>query len=255
FRDRDPIVKDLARDVVNQLSAGTALALMTTSGKVKIAFTNDRVRIASAIDAFEGTKKQRRPGPVVLPPPTNVDAVNRGVAREAQGGLGPESGAARVQSALSTPDDLSTLFGDVVTYNALGDAARTLRNQVNRRKAFIFVSEGTAGNRTPGGDLQGAMLAEIRRSGVAVYTIDPRGHVPRGTAMMTSECSGDRACLGEPNQLTWVERAQRDLVRLSEQSGGSAIVNTDRLRDGVHDVIDQIENYYTIGFEPRNGRD
>jgi VWFA-related protein len=251
FRERDETVKRLARAVVNNLGPRASLAFTTTSGNQKTGFTTDRSKVLALIDAFEGGKKQRRPGPVEMARLTDFGAAV-GADRVPTGDKerAVESGAARVASVPTGPNDLATLFGDITTFDALADAARRLAGEQGRRKAFIFVSEGSAVGGSRVSDARSAMMVALRRSGVAVYTIDPRGHVPHGSSLMFVECSGDSSCMRESWQRTWVEDAQVDLQGLAQVTGGLAIVNTDEVFQGVSRVLDDLENYYVLGFNP-----
>jgi hypothetical protein len=101
------------------------------------------------------------------------------------------------------------------------------------------------------------MVESMRRSNVVTYAIDPRGNVPISELMRECQPSfgQDRdPCLGGvggPTSMTgWVGLAQQGLVEIAGASGGFAIVNTDDFTDGIDRIIDDLDNYYLLGFYP-----
>jgi VWFA-related protein len=242
FRERDNTVKRLARSIVNDLGPSASMGFTTTSGNQRTELTTDRSKVLALIDVFEGRKKTRRPDGSGGP---------SGLATAPRDYRPPGRPGGDAAEALSEgpagPPDLAAYFASVTTSRLLADAARALRLETGRRRTLIYVSEGTA--LQPAGEW-GETITALRRSGVAVYTIDPRGSVPRGSPLMFVECSGDTRCMRESWQRTWVEDAQRDLAGLAQSTGGLAIVNTDELDRGVTRVVEDVENYYVLGFNP-----
>jgi hypothetical protein len=99
------------------------------------------------------------------------------------------------------------------------------------------------------------MLESMRRSNVVTYSIDPRGEVTNQDLMRECQPSfgQDRdPCLGGvggPTSMTgWVRIAQQGLVEISGASGGFAIVNSNDFTGGIDRVIDDLDNYYLLGF-------
>jgi hypothetical protein len=104
----------------------------------------------------------------------------------------------------------------------------------------------------------------MRRSNVVTYAIDPRGHVSIEELMR--ECQPAPAppqfgpdrdpCVGGvggPTSMTgWVGLAQQGLVEIAGASGGFAVVNTDDFTEGIDRIIDDLDNYYLLGFYPED---
>ena len=259
FRGRDDVVKKIATQVVQQLGDDSLMALLMTSGDYNVEVTEDRSRLLAAVDKFKGARLIRRP----------MQAVD-----SRRGG------------------DLQEFDANMQFYNTLENAARLFRGNDGRRKAFVLISENIAKDLTgilqsrvvPGEAPQGGaeyvagnlefkplpnpetfayealeMIESMRRSNVVTYAIDPRGNVPISELMRECQPSfgQDRdPCLGGvggPTSMTgWVGLAQQGLVEIAGASGGFAIVNTDDFTDGIDRIIDDLDNYYLLGFYPED---
>ena len=261
YRGRDEVVKKIAKELVQNLGDDSLMALLMTSGDYNVEITEDRSRLMAAIDKFKGARLIRRP----------MQAVDN-----RRGG------------------DLQEFDANMQFYNTLENAARLFRGNDGRRKAFVLVSENIAkdlsgilqsrvvpGEAPQGGDayISGnlefrplpnpetfayealEMVESMRRSNVVTYAIDPRGHVPIEELMRECQpsfgmerdpCVGG---IGGPTSMTgWVGLAQQGLVEIAGASGGFAIVNTDDFTEGIDRVIDDLDNYYLLGFYPEDTR-
>jgi len=266
YRGRDEVVKKIAKELVQNLGDDSLMALLMTSGDYNVEITEDRSRLMAAIDKFKGARLIRRP----------MQAVDsrRGGSEGRQGG------------------DLQEFDANMQFYNTLENAARLFRGNDGRRKAFVLVSENIAKDLSgilqsrvvPGEAPQGGaeyiagnlefkplpnpetfayealeMVESMRRSNVVTYAIDPRGHVPIEELMRECQpsfgmdrdpCVGG---IGGPTSMTgWVGLAQQGLVEIAGASGGFAIVNTDDFTEGIDRVIDDLDNYYLLGFYPED---
>ena len=261
YRGRDEVVKKIAKELVQSLGDDSLMALLMTSGDYNVEITEDRSRLMAAIDKFKGARLIRRP----------MQAVDnrRGVS-----------------------SDLQEFDANMQFYNTLENAARLFRGNDGRRKAFVLISENIAkdlsgilqsrvvpGEAPQGGEAYIAgnlefkplpnpetfayealeMVESMRRSNVVTYAIDPRGHVSIDELMRECQPSFgmDRdPCVGGvggPTSMTgWVGMAQQGLVEITGASGGFAIVNTDDFTEGIDRVIDDLDNYYLIGFYPED---
>jgi hypothetical protein len=153
----------------------------------------------------------------------------------------------------------------------LEDIARFVRTHDDRRKTFVWVSEGRMGVTTSEllvdefDDEQsmqvGKLMEELTRSNVGVYAIDPRGHVP--DQRLLHECFPPPAgamfdpCLGIafgqiPKDDNYIARARQGLDRLSRATGGFAVLNTDDFATGIDRILGAIDHYYLLGFYPTN---
>ncbi len=260
FRGRDDVVKKIAKELVQSLGDDSLMALLMTSGDYNVEITEDRSRLLAAIDKFKGARLVRRP----------MQAVDN-----RRGG-----------------GDLQEFDANMQFYNTLENAARLFRGNDGRRKAFVLISENIAKDLSgilqsrvvPGEVPQGGaeyisgnlefkplpnpetfayealeMVESMRRSNVVTYAIDPRGHVPIEELMRECQpsfgmerdpCVGG---VGGPTSMTgWVGMAQRGLEEIAGASGGFAIVNTDDFTEGIDRVIDDLDNYYLLGFYPED---
>jgi VWFA-related protein len=276
WQGRTGTVRDIAEKIVSGLGPESSMALIQTGGEHGVEVTNNRLRLLTAIDKFQGRRPTRRPlevcEPIAIPhDPETVTADNFNPGCEIQ--------------------DINANRGLV---RALEDAARILGAGDKRRKAFILVSEnvakdisglfdggkqiadivnaggyhsGNLGQTTkpaPSYDynLLNAMNA-MRRGNVATYSIDPRGAV--SSQQLQQECfppprgefgAEPDPCLGpvKGNALldwnAWVRKAQNGLKIMSEETGGFAVVNTDDFTSGISEIIADLDNYYLLGFYP-----
>lgn len=268
FQGRTETVKDIARKLVMELGPESSMALIQTGGEHSTEVTNDRTRLLASIDQFKGRRPVRRPLEACDPEPIRRD-------QERPDEFDPGC-------------DIQDVNANRGLYQSLEDAAKILGSGSRRRKAFILVSEHVAkdirglfdgGEQIPssGGISQAGigpatahdyalldMMNQMRRGNVATYAIDPRGEVT--PQEMLEECLpgrfgrgpgelgiGPDPCEGNTENLpqswsSWVRQAQNGLKVVAEETGGFAIVNTDDFTGGISRIIDDIDNYYLLGF-------
>ncbi len=196
WQGRSEIVKDIATKIVNQLDPASSMALIQTGGDHSVEVTSDRTRLLEAISRFKGRRPVRRP---------LENCTLRPIKRD-----------------LSRPEDfdpgcdIQDAYSNRGSWQALGAAARVLIGADRRRKAFVFISESTAGDKrraflgrsantgqmseasayygtddtsadpagisvdsgesADGGDVAN-MLHAMQRANITTYAIDPRGLV------------------------------------------------------------------------------
>lgn len=127
------------------------------------------------------------------------------------------------------------------------------------RKALVYVSEGLAydatdtfyhGHMDLSADPAYArdVLEDLRETfesaredGVPVYTIDPRG-VP--------DCTSVRGACGHPPWVN-INKQQQMMRTLAENTGGLALVNQSDLSKAVHEIVEDNDSYYLLGYYPR----
>ena len=162
---------------------------------------------------------------------------------------------------------LTTLRRSISASGTLGalnlaiEAARDLPG----RKAVLFVSEGF--QMMEGGELDVRVRSALdraidraARAGVVVYSLDPRG---LQTAGLQAGDNLKRAAPGESLETTVRARAadrlafnrdtQESLAYLAEQTGGFAVLNTNDLARGLGRIVEDIRDYYVIGYVPEEG--
>ena len=258
WRGRTDTVRDIAREIVAKLGPESSMALIQTGGEHGVEATDDRSRLLASIEKFKGRMTTRRPMEACDPIGRPGDGENGGI---------PSGGC-----------DLQELNANRSLLRSLEDAARILGRGDKRRKAFMLVSEHVAkdisgifggGQEIPDvknwSDWKAApafdyqllnTMNAMRRGNVATYSIDPRGAV--STQKLQDECfpppSIPDPCVGTmgPGELidwtAWVRRAQHGLEIISEETGGFAVVNTDDFTGGISEIINDLDNYYLLGF-------
>jgi VWFA-related protein len=279
YKDRTPRAKEIARKVLTDLGAQSSMAVLFTSGEHSTQVTEDQAVLTAAVDTLKGRQSWRRPHPAVE---------KQGTSR-----IDPEDpmevALAKVQQSQDTK--LQDFFDNLTQYKTLRDAARLLGGGDARRKAFVLVSEGIGkdltglfgvnspqGEPSTGGLAYGTrndiaatmtvaptgyhdfgllqMMEAMRRSNVATYAIDPRGHVASGDLLrecFPAPAPGIDPCSEGPGLLDWVSpvrQAQHGLEIMSEASGGFAVTNTDDFTSGLKRIIEDIDHYYLLGFYP-----
>jgi VWFA-related protein len=263
YKGRTDRAKELARDVVRKLAPGAFMAVLFTSGERSTEVTDDSSRLMRAVDTFAGRQSWRRPNPAIdgqTPTPLNpeggienLDIVNRNQQTKVQ-----------------------EFFANITKYKTLEDAARLLRLSTARRKAFVLVTEGIWFNPTGAYDEPGAdcpergtcyhwravqdMMRSMRRSNVATYALDPRGHVTSQQLAIEMHPSpagllgtAGGSAKDEDQVFRWhnpVRAAQDGLRLMAEASGGFAVTDDDNLTAGLSRIVEDLDHYYLLGFYP-----
>jgi VWFA-related protein len=236
WKHRVDTVKDVARQVIHQLSPRASMALLYTSRTGSTEVTQDRAELLAAVDRLKGRKMVPRPG---------------------GWGGGPFNTVMRV-----SPE------------RTLNDAARFIRSNDSRRKAFVYISE-----HAPAGGASHDLLREdpdegifrnrlryliqtLHESNVSVYALDPRGYLtqqemsrecfppppPDWTEVRFDRCAGED--WGQFHEDGEVRFSQRALAAFAETAGGFGIVNTDDFAGGIDRIVSALDNYYLLGFYP-----
>lgn len=274
WKGRTEKTKQLAREVVTKLGAQASMAVLFTSGEHNTQVTQDRSELLFAVESVRARQAFRRPHEAkddqkaAYVDPDAPAAVKFAAIRDAQ------------MASLQDFED------NMRQFKTMEDAAKMVREEVQRRKAFILISEGimkdlagvfdstvdpcsmfvsdqsTALKKTCfHADAMRDMMDSMRRSGVAMYAIDPRGRVrPEDMAIESwpppdcAACTADGSPrVGEDSQFRWlnpVRQAQDGLRVMAEASGGFAVTDSDDLTSGVQRIIDDIDHYYLLGFYP-----
>ena len=219
FRGRDEEAKALVKGVVKELGDGASMALVTTSGIVGVEVTEDRTRLLMAVDRFFDRFDPNHPA--------------------FSGGSG------------AGPANLGGMFGDLGAFRFVGNVAKMIDADDGRRKALVWITSGVrnahlvsaaisrsaAVVKPPKGipdpcdgeeyyctELAG-MLSKLRETGVTVYGVSPGGPLDAG----------------------------RSIAGIASETGGFAVPG-DNLA-GLRRIIADLDNYYMLGFYPRNPKD
>ncbi len=259
-------VKAIARQTVNEIGQHASMAIILTGGDRGAEVTSDRSELLAAIDRFKGRQSTRRPilgsddrkssDPLVGSGPQEFDQNMRTIQALEQAAKIIATNDGRRKAFVFVSEwmakDLSGIFGLGV---APGEAP-----QGGEQYAMGGDAEATM-HMPPESFITDALLESMeamRRSNVATYSIDPRGYVSPQDVM--KECfplqgyADQDPCVGVPGSppdwSSWLRQAQHGLERVSEASGGFAIVNTDDFGTGIHRILTDLDNYYMLGFYP-----
>ncbi len=122
-----------------------------------------------------------------------------------------------------------------VTITALNALVARLSSLREGRKSVIFVSQGPSTFFGPDGNIEDAMrelLQNATRGNVAIHSLDPRGLGTDGRGGLRDT-----------------------LLRLSYETGGRPIVNTNGLARGLEKVVEFASAYYILGYTPTRETD
>jgi len=230
---RAAAVRGLANQFIGRMGASDLMAIVSTSGDRRSSqeFTRDRAALENAVAKFTPSKDS---------PTLNIDASSAFAAQKS-----------------------------VAMLKTLGDVAGHLAGVQHRRKTVLFLSEGAdiamlpelddpnaiaaaaIGNSTSRDVAKGSSTAEDRgileraaledllrraqRANVAIYPIDPRG-------------IEDVSLPADANDF---------LRTIASNTGGRAIVATNRTAQGLDLIIRESSSYYLIGYEsstPADGK-
>jgi VWFA-related protein len=273
YKDRADRSKSILRMLVDKLGPKTPMALLYTSGRHSVPVTEDRSIILAAIDTLKGNRGMRRP----------ADAVDNQMPRMANIDPGDIEGR-RAAIGTAQSASMSDFFDNMAYYKTLQDASRLLTGDDGRRKTFVLLSEGIGkdmswvpdlrspteaqGNLDPSPGAIPAtayhdyaildMMRAMRRANVATYAIDPRGEVTNDNLM--KECSPhlgnfgdmDPCSSGLTHMNSTLRLAQQGLEITADTSGGFAVTNTDDFEHGVDRIVSDLDNYYLLGFYPKD---
>jgi VWFA-related protein len=155
------------------------------------------------------------------------------------------------------------------TLDSLNQLARYLSG-LQGRKNLIWFSGSFPINILPDGDLKNpfavvassedefrATINLLARSQVAVYPVDARG-LMASPLLSASDSSTSRYARPDPTVFSKDQSKFYDqlagehstMLRMAEQTGGHAFINTNDLSRAVSDAVDTGSNYYTIAYSP-----
>jgi len=234
----------IARDFVNRLGpSDLAAVIFTRDNRFAVDFTNDRARLLAAVNKMS---------------------------------------AGFAYAGLSLNDDNYWFFSAIRT---LGQVSSYLKTVPQRRKAIVYVSTGVpvdteaaseaeAIGPGAGSQLERDLATELLRntqdtftaavqetflraqhSNVNIYALDPSGvgglnfYFQSQTNPTTGQPRGLRGGL----QLSRLN--QEFLQTVTEQSGGRAIINTNKFDEGIAQIYRENSSYYLLGYQSTRSRD
>lgn len=243
---------------VASIGGRAQVAVLFTSGRPGLEFTSDPEALLAIIEGFTGnenamTGRGQTTWPIPHMDPSFSPKPPPGSHVQAQAGR-----------------DL--------LWSAMQQGLDKLPKHDGRRKAIVLISEGAGlssvnaavgsdpaadysigdvpekglyTSPTPGGAsrILGAFVQAIRRTETSVYAIDPRGKATMG---QEGYLGGTPGFLNQND----VARLRQASLRLyAGETGGFAVVDTDDVGAGAQRVVDDLDNYYLLGFTPPNPSD
>jgi VWFA-related protein len=268
---------------LEQIKPGTSIAIFTLSDRLKMVtgFSTDMGALTAAL---KGSKASPQPSALLdnsattLQTETTVADIQS--AHFVPGAPGPGtnagvgSGSGGVMNAVAAlqqfESDMASAQTDQrvrMTLDAMNQLARNLsaipgrKNVIWFSAAFPLVIAPDPSLHLPFSGMR-AYADQIRKTTellsdarIAVYPIDARGlAMPTnvGAASATPPSSdfsgGFRQQMANSNTELEAEQGSMDLI--ADQTGGKAFYNTNNIPRALNEILEQGENYYTIGYVP-----
>ena len=238
--------------VDRDLGGADLVAVVRTGGSIGglQPFTTDRRLLHATIDRLGWTGLSRS---AVEP----YDALNEWTTFDERHGLGDLNDFKMIDTLRRSTSAAGTL-------GALNLAIEATR-ELPGRKAIVFVSEGFQTMEGAEQDVRvrtalDRAIDRAARTGVVIYSLDARG---LQTAGLQASDNLKRSEPGASMESTVRERAasrvgfnrdtQDALAYLAEQTGGFAVLNTNDLARGLGRIVEDIRDYYVIGYVPEEG--
>ena len=130
FRGRTDRAKEIAGRVIAELGQSASMAVLFTSGDHSTPVTDDVAVLSAAVESLRGRQSWRRP--------------HAALDRQRSDRIDPSMSSEQVLAILGKAQEasLQEFFDNLTQYKLLQDAARLLRTNDSRRKAFVLISEG-----------------------------------------------------------------------------------------------------------------
>lgn len=230
IRARDAALKFLS----SQMTSSDLVSIMVFGSELKTVqdFTGDRDQLTSVIHSFH---------------------IGEASDLAATADTGADS---QDQSGMFTPDDTEfNIFNTDRKLAALQEAAQKLA-RFPEKKALVYIASGVP---KTGVDNQSQLEATVNaavRANVAFFPIDARGlvaQVPGGDATQTGAAgSGLHSGAAQRNLKDSFQDSQETLYTLAADTGGKALLDTNDLAAGFHEVQEDINSYYMLAYESTN---
>ncbi|MBP6003782.1 MAG: VWA domain-containing protein [Pyrinomonadaceae bacterium] len=261
------IKSSLKKFVDEQMQPGDLVAIIRTGGGIGVLqqFTADKNILYASIDRLRFNMNSRT-GLTSFAPiePSFKEVINASMNPVGSGQEDLNTFTLGTQEDLAADLAFKEFRAGGFAVGSLGALSYVVRGMsaLPGRKAVALLSEGFALYEPDGGinPRLGTALKNFTdlaiRTGVVVYTIDPRGLVAPG---MTGEDSvvglrDDPFVVG--NKLRQREKAledsQQSLQNLARETGGDAYLNQNDISKGIERVLDKQSGYYLIGYQPQD---
>jgi len=246
-------VKTAARRFVDEnLEPGDIAAVVHVSGSgaANQDFTSNSSLLLASIERFQGRKVRSE----TL---NRIDEFNR--QRQLMSGAGIQVDAGSVKD----PEDAVRAHDARRAFDAIGAVGRRLSAVRGRRKALLWFGEGVAYDMFDLSRAQATVVIESARAAVAaatranlaIYGVDARGLAGLGeeTAQMSGVAMDPTTNLGASGLHQELGRSQEHLRKVSNDTGGFAVTNTDEFARAFDRVVMENSAYYLLGYYPTGG--
>lgn len=244
---RSERVKAAARQFVEQgLRPGDLAAIVHVSASGDSQdFTADRSRLLASIDRFAGRMLRSE----TL---NRVDEYNRQLLS-----------TGRVPEQTADPDEGPRAHDARRVFDTIAGIAERVAPVKGRRKALLWFGEGVAydmfgvvGRTDASAVLESsrAAVAAASRANLAIYGVDARGLRGLGeeAVQLTSPAEDPTRNLGATGLSQELLRSQENLRRVSNDTGGFAVVNAGEFAGAFERVVEENSVYYLLGYYPTN---
>jgi len=262
----------LRKFVDEQLQPGDLVAIIRTSSGVGALqqFTTDRRLLHAAIDRLRWKARVGNGGMFAPIEASLSEAMSNRVIMRGYGGGGGGGGedemaekelqmVAGIKEERELNRDSQESQESIFAAGTLGAVNFVMRGmgQLPGRKAVILFSDGfklfsRKGVNTRVQDALRMLTDTANRSGVIIYTMDPRGlDAPMLSAQdSTYGLTEDQvdALLEERSQDFF--DTQQSLRAIAARTGGFSIINQNNLTKGIERILDDQKGYYLIGYKP-----
>lgn len=273
WQGRTQTVREIARKIVADLGPESSMALLQTGRDHSTEVTSDRSRLIESIDRFQGRRSFRRPLLACDPQPLPPKDAATVVAWDIPSGCNTEEVSANF-GLYNTLEDAAKMLGR-------GDQRRKAFILVSESLAKNLSGMFDGGTQSPdappdsSGYVASAdplslssrgpvpridwaiinMMRAFREGNVATYAIDPRGEVTSEELEMECHPSPPAPpggptdpCIDPFAWRSWIRMGQDGLGEIAEETGGFAIVNSDDFTGGIGRILNDLDNYYLLGF-------
>ncbi|MGE3840486.1 MAG: VWA domain-containing protein [Vicinamibacterales bacterium] len=247
---RSQLVKRAARQFVERyMGANDLAAVVHLSGRADSGqdFTANKRLLLAAVDKFMGRKLQS-------------STIGRMERYQQQQALGASP------SRIADPDAFERGYNARRSLESVENMAKFLEGIRGRRKALLYFSEGIdydinnpfeSTDATVVLDATRSAIGAAARANVAIYGIDPRGLTTLGddTIEMSGSIPDDPAYgIGPGDILDELRRSQDSLRVLSDETGGTAVVNSNGFANAFARIVTDNSSYYVLGYHPTNDK-
>jgi VWFA-related protein len=261
---RSPNVRKIARQFIADNLGPTDLTavLLFGNNKANQPFTTDKSLLNAAVDQFIGQKS----GSQTLNTLKQASVLSGGTKSAEMAAEDAEMSAKANQAQIMLA--------------SLSQICESLGKSPGDRRSVILFSEGIEFDTTamigedkrPGAggqqlkheaslyalpviEAEQDMLEAARRANVAIYTVEPRGNTQGNEDIMQATVERD-PLTGRPmppaslGLLGEAQRGQGSLRTFSSDSGGIAVVGTDKFANGFSKIVQANSSYYALGYRP-----